>query len=93
LFVSCIEQVRKDIIKRRLQAEVQARKKSISKPALTQVSSQTTEFEETLTKLADLAKGKVKLEEFTRQDSVRLLDLFVNNEQTLLKMYDFLFPN
>lgn len=31
LFVSCIEQVRKDIIKRRLKAEVQARKKIINK--------------------------------------------------------------
>lgn len=55
--------------------------------------SQAGEFEETLAKLADLAKGKVKLDEFTKQDSVRLLDLFVNNEQTLLKMYEYLFPN
>jgi hypothetical protein len=51
------------------------------------------EFEETLNKLADLAKGRVKFDEFTQQDSVRLLDLFVNNEQTLLKMYEFLFPH
>lgn len=31
LFVSCIEQVRKDIIKRRLKAEVLARKKNINR--------------------------------------------------------------
>ena len=45
-----------------------------------------------MNKLADLAKGRVKFEEFTKADSVRLLDLFVNNEQTLLKMYELLFP-
>ena len=56
-------------------------------------STHASEFEETLTKLADLSKGRVKFEEFTKADSVRLIDLFVNNEATLLKMYEFLFPN
>jgi hypothetical protein len=101
LFVNCIEQVRKEIIKRRLQAEVMARRKGGPLKAnlnqnssyLSASDSQAGEFEETLAKLADLAKGKVKLDEFTKQDSVRLLDLFVNNEQTLLKMYEYLFPN
>ncbi len=99
LFVSCIEHVRKEIIKRRLKAEVQARKKSqkhnlsISSHSISNNDIQQMEFEETLNKLADLAKGRVKFEEFTQQDSVRLLDLFVNNEQTLLKMYEFLFPH
>lgn len=50
------------------------------------------EFEETLNKLAELAKGRVKFEEFTSADSCRLLDLFVNNEATLLKMYELIFP-
>jgi hypothetical protein len=93
--VSCIEQVRKDIIKRRLQTEVQARKRPTFKASTTLVSSssQNDEFDETLTKLAELAKGRVRFDEFTKNDSVRLLDLFVNNEQTLLKMYDYMFPN
>ena len=55
-------------------------------------TTQQIEFEETLNKLADLAKGRVKYEEFTSVDSVRLLDLFVNNEATLLKMYELIFP-
>ena len=55
-------------------------------------TTQQIEFEETLNKLADLAKGRVKFEEFTSVDSVRLLDLFVNNEATLLKMYELIFP-
>ena len=31
--------------------------------------------------------------DFTNKDKYNLLDLFVNNEQTLLKMYEALFPN
>ena len=38
------------------------------------------EFEDTLSKLADLAKNRVKFEEFTAADRSHLLDLFVNNE-------------
>ena len=96
--------MRKDIIKRRLKAEVQARKKKMNNNStmkqlnqnstsnMSTIDVQQFEFEETLNKLADLAKGRVKFEEFTAQDSTRLLDLFVNNEQTLLKMYELIFP-
>ena len=49
------------------------------------------EFEETLSKLAELAKGRVKFDEFTQVDRNNLLDLFVNNEMTLLKVYEILF--
>ena len=114
LFVNCVEDVRKDIIRRRLKAEVSARKKmgqsqvtsgigkansnrsiyqqqqSVSQ--MTDMSADAKEFEETLSKLADLAKNRVKFEEFTSVDRSHLLDLFVNNEQTLLKIYEVLFP-
>lgn len=43
-------------------------------------------------KLANLAKDRVKFSEFTNQDRNNLLDLFVNNEKTLLKIYEVLFP-
>ena len=48
-----------------------------------------------MSKLAELAKGRVKFEEFTQIDRNNLLDLFVNNERTLLKIYEILFsqPN
>lgn len=39
-----------------------------------------------------MAKGRVKLEEFTVNDRINLLDLFVNNEKTLMQVHDSLFP-
>lgn len=51
------------------------------------------DFEDTLGKLAELAKGRVKFDEFTQIDRNNLLDLFVNNERTLLKIYEILFSN
>ena len=110
LFVRCVEDMRKEIIRRRLKAEVSARKKmgvgstqlsainasgTTMRKSTSQLSDQTAEgnqeFEETLSKLAELAKGRVKFEEFTQVDRNNLLDLFVNNERTLLKIYEVLF--
>jgi len=76
--------VRRDIIKRRLKAEVLARQR----PNEQQIK----DFESTLVKLADLAQSRVKLEEFTAADRIHILDLFVNNEKTLLKVHEVLFP-
>ena len=39
-----------------------------------------------------MAKGRVKFDEFTKNDRDHLLDLFVNNEKTLLQIYEILFP-
>ncbi len=39
-----------------------------------------------------MAKGKVKIDEFTANDKVNLLDLFVNNEKTLVAIHDSLYP-
>ena len=109
LFVRCVEDMRKEIIRRRLKAEVSARKKMGGNAAFATInnSSQSmnkstsqmsdksaegsAEFEETLSKLAELAKGRVKFDEFTQVDRNNLLDLFVNNEMTLLKVYEILF--
>ena len=44
-------------------------------------------------KLASLAKKRVKISDFTGRDKSNLLDLFVNNEKTLLKIYEILFPH
>ena len=33
------------------------------------------------------------MEDFTPRDKYHLLDLFVNNERTLLKIYEALFPH
>jgi len=105
--------MRKEVIRRRLKAEVGARKKmggaslafatinqsrsTMGKSAsqISEDNSQNQELEETLNKLADLAKNRVKYDEFTQIDRTNLLDLFVNNERTLLKVYEVLFakPN
>lgn len=44
-------------------------------------------------RLAQLAKNRVKLDDFLAKDKYHLLDLFVNNEKTLLKIYEALFPH
>ena len=89
LFVDCVEDVRRNVIKRRLKAEIIGKKK-IGK--FDENSDEAQEFEESLLKLANLAKERVKFSEFTGQDRNNLLDLFVNNEKTLLKIYEILFP-
>jgi hypothetical protein len=72
-----------------LKAEIIGRKK-IGK--FDHSSEEAKEFEESLLKLANLAKDRVKFSEFTSQDRNNLLDLFVNNEKTLLRIYEILFP-
>lgn len=89
LFVDCVEDVRRSVIKRRLKAEIIGKKK-IGK--FDENSEEAKEFEESLLKLANLAKDRVKFSEFTQQDRNNLLDLFVNNEKTLLRIYENLFP-
>ena len=89
LFVDCVEDVRRNVIKRRLKAEIIGKKK-IGK--FDENSEEAKEFEESLLKLANLAKDRVKFSEFTSQDRNNLLDLFVNNEKTLLRIYENLFP-
>ena len=92
LFVDCIEEVRKDIMKRRLKNEIYNKKKMIQQQ-IEKNSEEAREFEESLLRLAQLAKNKIKLADFTIRDKCNLLDLFVNNEKTLLKIYEALFPH
>ncbi len=55
IFVSCIEEVRKDMLKRRLKSEV------IQKKSPQEASTETKQFEESLVQLVKLAKNKVKV--------------------------------
>ena len=77
LFVECIEEIRKDIMKRRLKNEIFNKKKF---QQIDKNSEEAIEFEQSLLKLAQLAKNRVKISEFTSKDRNNLLDLFVNNE-------------
>ena len=91
LFVDCIEDVRKEIMRRRLKNEILTRKKSVTAGSLNDQDAK--DFEESLIKLATLAKSKVRISDFTSKDKFNLLDLFVNNEKTLIKIYEALFPH
>ena len=62
LFVDCVEDVRRNVIKRRLKAEIIGKKK-IGK--FDENSDEAKEFEDSLLKLANLAKDRVKFTEFT----------------------------
>jgi len=90
LFVECIEEVRKDIMKRRLKNEIYNKKKF---QQIDKNTEEAKEFEQSLLKLASLAKNRVKITDFTNKDRGNLLDLFVNNERTLLRIYEILFPH
>ena len=65
LFIECIEEVRKEIMKRRLKNEIYNRKKF---QKLDKSSEEAKEFEESLLKLAQLAKNRVKVSDFTSKD-------------------------
>ena len=90
IFVDCIEEVRTNIMKRRLKSELITKKKFKN---FDQQTEEATQFEESLLKLAQFSKGRIKLADFSPQDKQSLLDLFVNNEKTLLKIYEALFPH
>ena len=90
LFVECIEETRKTIMKRRLKSEILNSKKL---DKIDQTSQEAKDFETSLLKLAELAKSRVKVNDFTPKDKTNMLELFVNNEKTLLRMYEILFPH
>lgn len=77
-------------MKRRLKTEITTKKKIGS---FDKDSEDAKEFEESLMKLANLTKGRIKMSDFTSKDKFNLLDLFVNNEKTLIKIYETLFPS
>jgi hypothetical protein len=86
-------------MKRRLKNEIASRKKGTPTERKNYASDGTVEdkaskeFEESLMRLASFAKGRIKYEDFTSKDKFNILDLFVNNEKTLIKIYEALFPH
>jgi len=77
-------------MKRRLKNEIFNKKKF---QQIEKNTEEAREFESSLLKLASLAKNRVKISDFSNKDKANLLDLFVNNERTLLKIYEILFPH
>jgi len=62
LFVECIEEVRKEIMRRRLKNEIYTRKKFHQ---VDQTVQEAKDFEESLLRLAQLAKNRVRLIDFS----------------------------
>lgn len=88
LFQTSVDETRKQITKRKLKTEVNLKRRySTVSPEHEEL-----EFEQSLNKLADMGKNKIKFEDFTVIDKVNMLDLFVNNEKVLMRIYDCLFP-
>ena len=87
LFVSCIEEARREVMRRRFRTEVANRKSASG------TEDEAREFEESLYKLGQLQRKKVRAEDFSAKDRFIMLDLFVNNEKTLLKIYEALFQS
>ena len=69
-------------MRRRLKNEIYTRKKFHN---VDQTVQEAKDFEESLLRLAQLAKNRVKLVDFTNKDKFHILDLFVNNEKTLFQ--------
>lgn len=85
LFTDCVEDMRKEIVKRKLKTEITLNRGKSG-------ADSSRGLDEALVKLSDLSYGRAKLEEFTYNDRCAVLDLFVNNEITLLKIHETLFP-
>lgn len=77
-------------MKRKLKTEIYNHKKFQSMPKYSLAEK---EFDESLSKLALLAKNKVKVADFTNADKANLLELLVNDERCLMTIYEVLFAN
>lgn len=75
------------------QSTVAAQTSSDNTLSMEEAGAASKDFEDSLMKLASFAKGRIKYEDFTQRDKFNILDLFVNNEKTLVKIYEALFPH
>jgi ribosome biogenesis SPOUT family RNA methylase Rps3 len=77
-------------MKRKIKNEIANQKNKPINP-YNSVNGPDTMVDDTIIKIADLVKGRVKLEEFTYVDRTIVLDLFVNSEEVLMKIHESLF--
>jgi hypothetical protein len=88
--------MRKQILRRRLKQEIELNNKSKTlsmERTYDDETKEAREFEESILKLVNFAKGRIKYEEFTAIDKFHLMELFVTNETTLIYIFESLFPS
>eukprot|EP00347_Sterkiella_histriomuscorum_P004558 403360006 len=95
IFQNSIEEVKKQILKRRIKTEALLNNKSkpmyMDQKLEDPLDEDAKRFEEAIVKLVSFAKNKIKYSDFTQSDKYRLIELFVTNEQTLLYVYRSIF--
>lgn len=81
IFVDAVNSTRKQILRRKLRTELEKRGTGPSTIGKASVDSAVVSgtHEDTLLKLIDLGKDKIKLVDFTESDKQHLVDIFVNN--------------
>lgn len=85
LFKEAVEEVKKQIMKRKFKNDLQKLKKNPSdQPRNISPRSEDKDFENSLIKLTKLGQKKVKFNDFTAIDKFNMLDLFVSNQSVLL---------
>lgn len=93
IFSNSVEEVKKQILKRRIKTEATLNSKS--KPMHLDYNNPNVDnsqrFEDAMLKLVSFAKNKIKYHDFTAADKYHLIELFVTNETTLLYLYRSLF--
>ena len=98
VFSDAVEEMRRRIVHRKLTAELNSRQYRSggsvgrSKAGSFSQYQQTESMDGSLGKLVELAKDKIKLVDFTPIDKANLVEIFVMNQQILLKMCDLIFP-
>ena len=83
-FVECVEEVRKDIVRRRNQSAAYSIKKNVNSKKHT--TSKTIENKN------DNDDSDTRLDQYTATDKKKVIELLMSNENVLLFLYEKLFP-
>ena len=92
LFLDCVETVRREVGKRKLKGEMLNKRVFMSQLKATHRS--VAEHSATaLVKDHSFMEKMARVEELTATDRMKVLDLFVNNEKVVGRVFEMLFPS
>ena len=89
LFLSSVDEAKRRLVHRKLTSELNTQVKGSSSQ---KKQRNPEELDQALFKLTELAKDKVKIDDFSQNDKANLVEIFVSNEDVWLKMHDIIFP-